>query len=50
MSIPELLLISLGALLIYCAVKDKNPVTLVKEVLTGEKTSEKEPVPATGTK
>lgn len=43
MSIPELLLVSVGALLIYCAIKDKNPITMVKEVLTGEKTSETTP-------
>lgn len=47
MSIPELLLISVGALLIYCGIMDKNPIDMVKDVLTGEKPDAKtEPVPA----
>lgn len=34
MTLVTLLLISIGMLLIYSAVKDKNPVQLVKEVFT----------------
>ena len=36
MSIPELLLLGGGALLLYCAIKGKNPLEVIKGVLTGE--------------
>jgi len=38
MSIPELLLFSIGFLLIWAAIKNKNPLTTVKDVLTNKTT------------
>lgn len=40
MSIVELLLIAMGALLIWSAIKGKNPLETVKGVLTGEAKAE----------
>lgn len=34
MTIPELLLITVGVLLIWAGIKDKNPLATVKSVLT----------------
>lgn len=36
MSIMELLLLAVGSLLMWCAIKGKNPLEVVKGVLTGE--------------
>lgn len=36
MTLPVLLLLAIGSLLIWGAVKDKNPVDAVKAILTGK--------------
>lgn len=35
MTIPELLLIAVGMLLIWAGIKDKNPLAEIKNVLAG---------------
>lgn len=34
-----LILVALGAFLVYCSMKDRNPIQLVLEVLQGKPTS-----------
>jgi len=35
MTIPELILLSIGMLLIWAGIKDKNPLAEIKQVLAG---------------
>jgi len=37
MTMPELLLLTIGGVLIWASIQGTNPITMVKSVLTGDK-------------